>query len=114
MRELSLSELPCIAGGIGLDNNVISLVGMVSALASYEFSTNVMQTLGFSDGRTNIGTSAAAVGGRTLALSLWSNPNYPPGDRMCIGIILSVLCGVSVGVASELINAAHAGIIENH
>ena len=98
MRELSFSEFPCIAGGVDFDNEVISLFGMVSSLAGYEFSTNVMQTLGFSDGMTEIGTFVAAFGGGSITLSLWNNPNNAAGDRIYAGMTLSFLYGACVGI----------------
>ncbi|CAM3969498.1 hypothetical protein GCM10027287_43810 [Bordetella muralis] len=99
MRELSCSELPCIAGGIRFDNNVISVIDMVSSLAGYDFSTNVMQTLGLVDGRTQTGASLAAFGGGTIALSRWNDPVYHHRDRVYIGMVVSFLWGVGMGVA---------------
>lgn len=99
MRKLSCSELPCIAGGIDFDNNVISVFGIASSLAGYDFTTNVMQTLNLSDGRTQIGTSLSAFGGGNIALSVWSDPDHLPADRVYAGLLLSFLWGVFVGAA---------------
>ena len=102
MRELPISELSCVAGGIVLDHNAISVAGMVNSLAGYDFMKNVMQTLNLSEGKTQIGTCLAAFGGGNIALSLWNEPEYViRNDRLYVGMILGFLWGVFLSVVEE-------------